>query len=589
MKRLVVCLAAAVGASACGHYYHGYYPGAVALDAPTVVVSSEDTAIVAGTIVTGTASGVWTSSNGWSGASSPVALADASGSGASVSIVADASCSVPRVAAQAPVTGNGVGLPGLVGAGIHVTCNACSVDAAGGATSSSSSASASGSPPSSGAGASGTSAGPDVIAALSLLGSLSSLSLGGDATVAASDAARLEASLAHDALPHAGGDSAIVVRALGGPPGPTPTPVRVHLVIDASASMESRWDEVLEAAIALVGRLRPADELQIVVYSTGARVVFPPARVEGGDSARAVIRGLTCSGQTNIEAGLRAAYGALDPHGGSVVLLLSDGVPEGGYATPGELGSLAADARTRTGATTVTIGLGNEFHPGILRAIARRGGGDFRIAPSSRELAAVLEAELEAHTNVVARDVAFELQLAPGVQIAASLDLASLDAAVVVDGAHVTVRLGTLAASETRTVVLPIVVSSPPAAVAQISASATVVAGSLTGQRALSLREAPRAIPAGGLAASLDADLASALASAATSVENGDARTAAATLRAHADTARRVASGDPAILARVEHSLAFAAGLEASVPSASWGARRQAASAMFEWSVGLGR
>ncbi|MFO0685272.1 MAG: VWA domain-containing protein [Sandaracinus sp.] len=585
MKRLLLCLVAALGASACGHYYHGYYPGAVALGAPTVVVGDEDSSIVAGTLVTGTASGEWTAQNGWSGASGGVAAPVDASVAAGVSITADASCAVPRVASQV-ATGNGVGLSGLVGPGIHVTCNACSVEggAGAGATSSSSSSTAS-----STTGGGSTSGGADVIAALSLLGSLSSLSLGGDATVLTSDAVRLEASLAHDALPHAGGDSAIVVRALGGPPGPTPTPVRVHLVIDASASMESRWDEVLEAAIALVGRLRPADELQIVVYSTGARVVFPPTRVNDGEAARAVIRGLTCSGQTNIEAGLRAAYGALDPNGGSVVLLLSDGVPEGGYATPGELGSLAADARTRTGATTVTIGLGNEFHPGILRAIARRGGGDFRIAPSSHELAAVLEAELAAHTNVVARDVAFDLQLAPGVRIAASLDLASLDAAVTLDGAHVTIRLGTLAASETRTVVLPIVISSPPGAVAQISASATAASGPLTGQHALALREAARAIPAGGLAASLDADLASALASAATAVENGDASTASATIRAHAETARRVASGDPAILARVDHALAFAAGLESSVPSASWGARRQAASAMLEWSVGLGR
>lgn len=562
--------ALAVLLSGCGHYYHGYYPGAVALDAPTVVVGSDDSSqFVVGAIVTGSASGEWTSQNGWSES----AGGDAS---SGVSIAADATCAVPRVAASIAVTGTGTGLPGLVGAGVHVACNACSA----------SGASPSGAP----AGASGSGrASVDTIAALSLLGSLSSLSLGGDAVVASSGGVQLQASLAHDALPAAGGDSAIVVRALGGPPGPTPTPVRVHLVIDTSASMEARWDEVRDAAIELVGHLRAQDELEIVSYATGAQIALPPTVIGDGERARSVIRGLTCSGQTNIEAGLRAAYGTLAPNGGSVVLLLSDGVPEGGYATPAELGALAGEARSSAGATTVTIGLGGEFHAGILRSIARRGGGDFRIAPTAHELGSLLEAEITAHTNIVARDVSFDLDLAPGVRVAASLDLASLDAAVVVNGAHVSIRIGTISANETRTIVVPVSISAPPGAVASLTAHATGANGVIDGQRALSVRQGQQAIPAGGLAASLDADLASALAHAATSVENGDASGAAAALRTHADMARRVASGDPAILARVDHTLAFAAGLESSVPSASWGARRQASSAMLEWSVGLGR
>ena len=551
MERRPLVLVLAAFALGCGHYYHGYYPGAIGLDAPTVVVGGED--VVVGTVLTGTASGAWTLANGWS--------AGASASGGS-GITAEAAFSVPRLAATIAVSGNGVGLSGLVGPGIHVACSACS--------------------------ASAMTSGSDSIAALSLLGSLSSLSLGADAIVASSAGVRLEASLAHDALPSDGGESAVVVRAIGGPPGPTPTPVRVHLVIDASASMEARWDEVRDAALSLIARLPADDELEIVVYSTGARIALPPSRVGDGEAARAAIRSLACSGQTNIEAGLRAAYAGLAPNGGSIVLLLSDGVPEGGYATPAELGALAADARASAGATTITIGLGSEFHAGILRSIARRGGGDFRIAPTAHELGALLEAELTAHTNVVARDVAFDLDLASGVSIAASFDVASLDAAIEVHGAHVTVRIGTISASETRTVVIPIRVTAA-GPVASVRARATTAGTETAGQSALSVREGRQSIPAGGLAATLDADLASALAHAATAVENGDASTAAAAIRAHANLARQVASGDPAITARVDHAQAFAAGLEASVPSASWGARRQASAAMLEWSVGLAR
>lgn len=581
--RDVSAIALVLGLAGCGHYYHGYYPGALALDAPTVVVGDEST-YVSGTLVTGTASGSWTVQNGWSGS----AVVESAPS--TISLTADASCSVPRVAATGSVRGDGVGLPGLVGSGIHVSCSLCDGTSTGAAVGSGSGAFVPAVGTSGGATTSTGAAVPgDTIAALALLSSLSPVSLGGDATVATSEGVRLEASLAHDALPAAGGESAIVVRAIGGAPPSTPTPVRIHLVVDTSASMEMRWDEVREAALALVDHLRAEDELEIVAYATDARVVLPPTRVGDGAAARAVIRAMSCGGQTNIEAGLRAAYGTLVPDGGSIVVLLSDGVPEGGYATPAELGALAGAARASAGATTISIGLGGGFHAGILRAIARRGGGDFRIAPTAHELGALLQAEVTLHTQIVAREVAFDLTLAPGVRVSASLDASSLDAAVAIDGSHLSIRIGSLAAGETRTIVVPISVSAPPGAIATVSASARAAGQALLGQRALAVREAPQPIPAGGLAATLDADLSSALVAAATAVENGDASTASATLRAHADLARRLASGDPAILARAEHTWAFAAGIDASVPSASWGARRQAAQAMMEWSVGLGR
>jgi Ca-activated chloride channel family protein len=310
--------------------------------------------------------------------------------------------------------------------------------------------------------------------------------------------------------------------------------------------------------------------------------------VGDGSAARAVIRSLTCSGQTNIEAGLRAAYGTLAPDGGSVVLLLSDGVPDGGLSTPTELGTLAADARSRMGATTLTIGLGNQFHAGILRAVANRGGGDFRVAPSAADLAQLLTAELEAHANIVARDVAVDVALAPGVTLDAAFDATSIDAGVRIEGGRVSIRIAALAAGETRTIVLPIAVAAP-GAVATVQGHASTAGVVVQGERALSVRASAQAIPAGGLAATLDADLASALVASASAVENGQTAAASAALRAHAERARAIASGDPAILARVQAALSFAAGLDATVPSASWGARRQASYAILEWSVGLSR
>jgi hypothetical protein len=559
MRPLAIVLLAVLSLVGCGHYYRGAYRGAIiahatvtvaASDPPIVVIADEEpfvTSVVTASVPT---SGEWSIGGGWASD----AAVDATFEGPSAAFV-PAALVEPRLGASVQVTGDARGLLGLVAGGVHVQCALCDAH--------------------------------DAIAALSLLAPLSGASLGADATVASCPGVRLEASLAHDALPSSGGSSAIVLRATGGAAPPVASPVRVHLVIDASTSMESRWDEVIASALALVAHLRADDELQIVVYSTEARVALAPAPVGNGAAARAAIRQLRCGGRTNIESGLRAAYGALAPSGGSVVLVLSDGVPQGGLATPRELGALAAEARASMGATTITIGLGNEFHPGVLRSIARRGGGDFRIAPTPADLDALFVAELDAHARVVARDVSLDVTLAPGVHVDASFDLEGLDAAMAVDGAHLTMRIAALAAGETRTIVVPIA-SDHTDVLAEVSGRASVGGSFVHGERELSLGISSQPVPAGALLATLDADLASALLVAATAVENGDALTASAALRAHAETARLSIVGAPrALEARIEHTLGFAAALDALVPGAGWGARRETAAAMMEWAGGL--
>lgn len=577
MRSLAVLSAlVALSLVGCGHYYRRAYRGTTyahatasgtpptvvvlgdGAQAPVVVVAEDESPFVTSVVTASAgASGAWSGGGGWASEGARTTSADSSFGTTSVdsAVTVPVAFAVPRLGGTVSATGDARGLLGLVSAGVRIECDLCAAH--------------------------------DAIAALSLLGPLSGASLGVDAAIVSSTGVRLEASLAHDALPAAGGETAIVLRAIGGAASTVASPVRVHLVIDASTSMESRWDEVIAAALTLVGHLRSQDELQIVVYSTGARVALAPGLVGNGARARAAIRGLRCGGRTNIEAGLRAAYGSLAPEGGSIVLVLSDGVPQGGLATPLELGALAAEARASMGATTITIGLGNEFHAGVLRAIARRGGGDFRIAPRPADLEALFAGELEAHAQIVARDLALEVDLRPGVSLDASLDLDALDAAVTIEGAHVSVHVRALSAGETRTIVLPIT-TGHAAMIADVAGSARVEGSVVHGDRDLSVGISSAPVPAGASFATLDADLASALVVAASAVENGDAAAASAVMRAHADLARvAIGATSPALDARIEHTFAFAAALDALVPGAGWGSRRQTAAAMIEWAGGL--
>jgi|GEM_PF-2355132 len=519
------------------------YGGGVASGA----ASSSDVTLAGSSAGGGPVAGTWSAGGGW------LVAAPAAGE---ARFGADVTLAVPTLAVE--LSGGGTRLSAIAGVGITIDCDGCGLDGE--------------------------------IAALSRLGPLGDGALSGSARVGGDAHVIIEAALAHEGLPAAGGASEVVVRVRGGEAPDVAPPLRIHLVIDASTSMETRWTSVKNAAVALIGTLRPEDELQIVVYGDGARIALPSRRVGDGSRARSVVRGLRVGGRTNIEAGLRAAYGDVSPDGGSVVVLLSDGVPQGGAATPAELSRLAADAYAAEATTTVAIGLGVEFHAGILRAVATEGHGDFRIAPRVSELPALLEAEIRAHGQVVAREVAVNFTLGEGVQITEGASLPS--GVTIVDGGA-RVMVPAVSAGAELTFALPVTVgrAAVGGTVASVHAGWTSAAGTGHGDKDLRVARASGPVPSGSMRASLDLELKTVLELAAVALENGEAERAAAFLDAHAVEVEGVLAVhvDARLRERATASRALAYTLRTMVPEASWPERRSAAAAMLEWSVHLGR
>lgn len=387
----------------------------------------------------------------------------------------------------------------------------------------------------------------------------------------------VHASLAHDALPAAGGQTQVVVEVEGLAPPAVRPPLRVHLVIDASQSMRGGWGDVLDAANAVVARLRPQDELQIVVYGTDATEALAPMPIGNGAHARDVISHLRFGGRTNIEAGLRLAYGRVQTGGRSLVILVSDGVPQGGLSMPDELGALAAEANSRAGAITLSVGLGTEFHTGVLSTLAAQGGGDFRIAPRSSELRALLETEIEARGGIVATDLVTAVQPAQGVTLQGESSF----------------RLGAVAAGETRTFVVPASVSHT-GNIAHVSLRFSDANGRpIVIEGALDLASAPQAMAQGAMTATLDAGLADALVVCGHAIENGDGSAASAALQTYVTQVQGVLASRPdmpaaaALRARNEAALRIAGTLPSLVADASWGERRRTGAAFAEWSFSL--
>ncbi len=406
------------------------------------------------------------------------------------------------------------------------------------------------------------------------------------------------AHLEHAQLPTSGGETHLVVQVRGGEAtSQARTRVRVHLVIDRSSSMQSTWHEVQAAARVLVSQLHPDDHLQIVTYGTESFEVFPTARVGDGSAANHAIDEIAVGGGTNIQDGLEAAYGAVAEsriagNDRPLVILLSDGVPTRGAFDAEGLAPLASRARVEHACTTTVIGLGNQFSPRTLRAIARAGRGSYHVARSTRELAPTLRAELRAQQEIPVRDVELDLQLDASVRVAGILDG---DAGAEQVEGHVRLSLPQLREGEERRIVVRLEVdgNTTPSKVARVGLGWRPSAGHAPRYTSKDVTVGFGAMAQtteAGLAV-IDAHLGQTLDRCTVAVENGRAEEARAMFQAHVSFAEGRAAWrtNPRLRNRTLAVSRVGRALGELLGGASHGQRRDLAIALGGYAIRLGR
>jgi Ca-activated chloride channel family protein len=161
---------------------------------------------------------------------------------------------------------------------------------------------------------------------------------------------------------------------------PPREPLNLAIAIDTSGSMLGPSIEHVRRGLAtMAASLGPDDRVTLVTFSDAAHV---HVEAVAGDSAelRAAIDAVQATGQTNVYAGLRAAFEATerhaDPQRRNRVVLLSDGQATTGLVHDPRLLTMAR-AYGAVGLPLHTIGVGLEFDPQLLRGLAERGGGTF--------------------------------------------------------------------------------------------------------------------------------------------------------------------------------------------------------------------
>ncbi len=205
------------------------------------------------------------------------------------------------------------------------------------------------------------------------------------------------------------------VTATGAPVDAVRPALSVVFVLDASGSMGGEpLAQVVASVSMLVDLLAPEDKVGVVSFSTQAAEVcaLQPLTPE----ARRVVKKRTASIRaleaTNIEAGLRKAramLGARTPHERQVILLLSDGAPNAGAATPDALARVAEEMRADVSVSTLGYGAGHNAD--VLHAVAHAGGGQYWFVPDPQEASLEFARALGAQGDIVADNI--ELVLSP--------------------------------------------------------------------------------------------------------------------------------------------------------------------------------
>jgi Ca-activated chloride channel family protein len=230
-------------------------------------------------------------------------------------------------------------------------------------------------------------------------------------------------------------------------------PMAVSLVVDVSGSMAGeKIRNAQMAASGLLESLVDGDIVSIYGFSNGVTEVAAPTVIDASSRAALMQRVglLVAGGGTNIEGGVRAGVARIAQapatHPIRRVFLISDGRANIGLMDPQGLGDLAASS-TEWGTQLTAIGVGYDYDPSTLSAMAVRSAGRLHHLGTPDQMGPILEQELSWMTRSVALNARLEVRPARGVTI-----ILGATTGAVIEGGVLRFPLGALIAGQRREV-----------------------------------------------------------------------------------------------------------------------------------------
>lgn len=199
-------------------------------------------------------------------------------------------------------------------------------------------------------------------------------------------------------------------------------PLNLALVIDKSGSMADgdKMPRVKQSLMTMLDRLREDDIVSIIVFDSGAEVLFSAQRIGNGYAIRRVIESIEPGGSTNLHAGLMLGYKEaqrnFEKDATNRVILLTDGIANVGTTDPQRIAAESSEFNG-LGVDLSTIGVGLELNNDLLRTLAKTGRGLYHFVADYKDIDKVFATEVQSLLSSVAKNVRLDVEFDPNLQV----------------------------------------------------------------------------------------------------------------------------------------------------------------------------
>ncbi len=190
--------------------------------------------------------------------------------------------------------------------------------------------------------------------------------------------------------------------------------LNIGFVIDRSGSMAERnkITYARQAVCYAIEQLLPSDRLSVTIFDDQVQTLIPSTLVNNKASFIRLVKQVQPGNTTALHQGwVQGGIQVCQDLSAELnrIIVLSDGLANVGETNPDVIASDVQGLAQR-GASTSTMGLGDDYNEDLLESMARSGDGNYYYISSAEQLPNIFERELQGLMATIGRNVSLQIQ-----------------------------------------------------------------------------------------------------------------------------------------------------------------------------------